>query len=663
MPRVSPAQNNFTAGEISPRLLGREDVARYGAGAAILENFRTMPHGGVTRRPGWQYVAETKSSNVARLFEFEQSVDAAYVIEATNLFFRFYRNSGQILSLGVPYEIATPYLTADLFELQMAQTADVMYIANRNYWPRKLTRTGDTSWTLTSVSFTDGPYLPNNATSITMTPSAATGAITITASSAYFVSTMAPVGTEPGALIRIKVGANPYGYARITGYVSPTVVNATVLSTFTAGGVASAVWAEGAWSTYRGFPRSVTFFEQRLYFGGTSYQPQTLWGSAVAAYEDFTPGTTDVDPVTYTIASRKMNAIQWLRGRDVLFIGTAGAEYTAGDPTQPLTPTNVRIIPQTSNGSMYLPPVETGNVLLFTSRSKRKVREMSFDFRDNSYRAPDNTILAEHITRPGLKQMAFAAEPDGLVFAVRTDGQSPVLTYDKEQEVVAWTRDTTQGEVESVACIPVDRSSGTEGYYQSWRSVKRIINGVTKRFVEFEAEPFDESVDIEDAFFVDCGLRYSGAATAVFTGLDHLEGMTVAILGNGAVHPPQVVTAGQVSLSYPCTSGCAGLPYTSTLQTLPGIVGSPDGTAQGKKKRWSKLKARLHRTVGLLINQQRLSMRTTGDAMTAPVQPFTGIKEVQSMGWDEEARVTIIQDQPLPATILSLFGTQSVEDQ
>lgn len=665
MPRVSPVQNNFTAGEISPRLLGREDVARYTAAVARMENYRVMPHGGATRKPGSVFVAECiDSTKKSRLLDFEQSVEQAYVLEFGDLAMHVFKDNGQVLSgPSTPYEIATPFLEADLFALQYAQNADVMYIANEHYWPRKLTRTGHTSWTLINAPMVDGPYLKENTTSRTMTPSAATGAITIAASTAYFVASMAPVGTEPGALIRLKVGANPYGYARITGFVSTTVVNATVLSTFTAA-AATTVWAEGAWSTYRGFPRSVTFFEQRLYFGGTSYQPQTLWGSTVDAYENFTPGTADDSAVAYTIASRKMNAIQWLFGKEILFVGTAGTSYTGGDPTAPLTPTNVRITPGPKHGAAYIAPLEVGNVLLFASRSKRKIREITFEYTDNAYRAPDDTLLAEHITLGGVVQMAYADEPDSVVHIVRSDGVMLAFTFDKEQQIVAFARDTTEGLYESVATIPVSKASGTEGYTQRWQIVNRTIGGVTKRYVEYEAPPFEDDVDIEDAFFVDCGLAYDGVATNTLSGLGHLEGKTVAILGDGAVIPSQVVTAGTITLpsSRTVTKAAVGLAYTSTIETLPGIFGSQDGTAQGKAKSWGKIKIRFYRSVCALVNSKEVYWRKGSDPTGAALQPFTGTKEITNLGWDSEARNIIQQDRPLPSTVLAIFGTELVED-
>lgn len=663
MPVITPAQTNFTAGEISPRLFGREDIARYAAGVAEMENWRVMPHGGADRRTGTRWVSEVKDSTKrVRLLPFEYSVEQAYVLELGDGYMRVYKDGGQVeVSPGVPYEIATPFTEAALFELQRAQTADVMYIAHKDFYPRKLTRAGHTSWTIAPVPFVDGPYLPANATGITITPSATTGTVTLNASASIFNAGHAPVGSEPGALWRITHGGTS-GYVRITAVASGTSATALVLSALGAA-TATSTWREGAWSSFRGFPRAVAFFEQRLYFGGNSFQPQTLWGSAVGAYEDHTPGVADDDPVNYTIASQKQTAIQWLESKDVLFIGTASAEFTAGDPTAPLTPTNVRIVPQTTYGSAYLQPVRVSSVVLFVQRSKRKLREMAFEFRDDAYRAQDVSLLAEHITAGGLVQLDYAQEPDSIVWAVRSDGVLLGLTYDREQEVLAWARHTTDGLFESCASIPVSAASGTEGFDQTWVVVQRTVNGTQRRYVEYLTERFDLLDDITDAFFVDSGLTYAGPATSILSGLSHLEGKQVAILGDGAAQPLRTVSGGSITLERPVSKAAVGLPYTSKMVTLPGVVGAPPGnTAQGRAKSWGGVKVRLDRTVALIIGGERITTRSAADAMDTALQPFSGIKEVQLDGWDTEAQLTVEQDLPLPATVLALFGTQQVTD-
>lgn len=164
---VSPI-NAFNAGELSPLLEGRTDIAKYYSGCRTLENFLVFSYGGATRRPGTRYIATAKNSDEAvRLIPFERSVIHAYMIEAGDEYFRFYKDGGQIQNDAgtAPYEISTPYDTdagTNLFELHFIQSADIMYIVHPAYAPRKLTLTGDTAWTLTEVDFEGGPFLDEN---------------------------------------------------------------------------------------------------------------------------------------------------------------------------------------------------------------------------------------------------------------------------------------------------------------------------------------------------------------------------------------------------------------------------------------------------------------------------------------------------------------------
>jgi hypothetical protein len=174
MARVAAQLTNFTAGELSPRLDGRNDLAKYSAGCSTVENMVIYPHGAAARRPGTQYIASVKTAAAkTRLIPFEFSTEQTYILEFGNTYIRFYRDQGQIESGGLPYEIVSPYLTAELFDIKFAQSADVMYITHPNHQTRKLSRTGHTSWTLTAVEFTNGPYLDTNTTTTTNTPASA----------------------------------------------------------------------------------------------------------------------------------------------------------------------------------------------------------------------------------------------------------------------------------------------------------------------------------------------------------------------------------------------------------------------------------------------------------------------------------------------------------
>ena len=186
MAKINYLSTNFTAGEFSPQLFGRTDIAKYFNGCAKLENFYIKSFGGAFRRPGTYYVAEVKTSSKAtRIIPFQFSTTQAYIIEVGDQYMRFYKDGGQIVQ-GTAVEISTPYLEADIFELQFAQSADTMYIVHKDYAPRKLTRSSHVTWTLTAIDFEDGPYLPSNTTTTTITPSATTGSIAITSSTDIF---------------------------------------------------------------------------------------------------------------------------------------------------------------------------------------------------------------------------------------------------------------------------------------------------------------------------------------------------------------------------------------------------------------------------------------------------------------------------------------------
>ena len=275
MARVSVQLTNFTAGELSPRLDGRNDLSKYPSGCKTLENFIVYPHGSAARRSGTQFISEVKTSaNKTRLIPFEFSTTQTYILEFGNQYIRIYKDKGQVQSGGSAVEVATPYLTAELFDIKLAQSADVMYIVHPNHATRKLSRTSHINWTLTTCNFTNGPFQDTNTSTTTLTPSATTGSVTITASANTFVS------TDVDRLVRIGDGI-----AKITGFTSATEVNATTSTDF-ANTNASTNFSLGAFSTTTGFPSTVTFFEQRLVFAGTINQPQTIFFSKSGDYEN-----------------------------------------------------------------------------------------------------------------------------------------------------------------------------------------------------------------------------------------------------------------------------------------------------------------------------------------------------------------------------------------
>jgi hypothetical protein len=667
MARVAVQLTNFTGGELSPRLDGRNDLTKYASGCKTLENMIVYPHGSAARRPGTQFVAEVKdSTKKTRLIPFEFSTTQTYMLEFGNQYIRFYKDNGVILSGGSPYEIVSPYLEAELFEIKFAQSADVMYICHPNHAVRKLSRTGHTAWTLTEVNFTNGPYLDNNITTTTFTTSAHTVGAGRTLTASAITGINSDTGfqtTDVGRLVQFRDG-----HGKITARTSTTVVTIEILTDMGSSS-SSTDWSLGAFSNTTGHATCVTFFEQRLVFAGTKSQPQTLFFSKSGDYENMDEnrgGTVaDDDAIIYTIASNQVNAIRFMTATRTLIVGTAGGEFavSGGGTDVAITPTNILIKKQSNHGAANLDAIAVGNVTLFLQRAKRKIRELAYNFDVDGYLAPDMTILAEHISESGITQMAYQQEPNQIIWCVRTDGQLIALTYQREQQVVAWHRhifggsfSTGNAVCESVAALPTDNNE-----YQIWVIIKRTINGATKRYVEYlHTFDFDET-DNTDFNFLDSQLSYSGSPVTSISGLSHLEGQTVAILADGATHPRKTVTSGSISLDRSASKVKVGLPYTSLLQTMRLDAGSQDGTSQGKTKRIFDITLRIYESIGIevgpdLNNMERIPFRSSATLMDQAIPVFTGDKEIEFRGnYETDGYVYVRQDQPLPLTILSLY--------
>ena len=663
MPRTTLALTSFVSGEFSAKLDGRTDFAKYQTAAKTLQNFIVHPQGAATRRVGTQFINEVKdSSKKTRLIPFEFSTTQTYILEFGNQYIRFYKDKGQILSGGSAYEISSPYLEAELFDIKFAQSADVMYLVHPNHETSKLSRTGHTSWTLTEVDFVDGPYLALNTTSTTMTPSATTGTgITITASASAFAS------TDVGRLINFS-----NGYAKITAYASATSVTADVKDDFDTT-TATADWSLGAFSDTTGHPSCVSFFEQRLVFAGTTAEPQTLYFSKSGDYENMTAGVNADDAMIYTIASNQVNVIRFLKTQRTLIVGTVGGEFTvSADGTDAaVTPTNITIKRQSSYGSANVDAIPAGNAVLFLQRAKRKIRELSYNFDVDGYQAADLCILNDTVTKTGVNEMTYQQSPDSILWCVRDDGVLAGLTYLRGEEVIAWHRHILGGAfgsgsavVESVASI-----SGSLNEDELWVIVKRTINGATKRYIEcFANFDFDETTPT-DFRFLDSHLTYSGSATTSLSGLGHLEGQTVSILADGATHPTKVVSSGSITLDRATEKAVVGLSYDSVLQTMRIEGGAAEGTSQGKTKRISKVVLRLFETVGVkvgpsLSNLEAIPFRTSSDPMDTPVSTFiAGDKEIEfNDDFNSDGFIFIKQDQALPCSVLAIYPTLVTSD-
>src|SRR6266404_761675 len=470
-----------------------------------------------------------------------------------------------------------------------------------------------------------------------------------------------------------------YGIARITAFTASTIVTASVvvdelngLNQLPANVVgapnATKRWSLGAWSATTEYPAVVRFFRNRLWWGGKV----RFWGTVPNDYENMTGDlfgqvTTDC-AMWLQLTAQDVNDILFMQAAQRLVIGTGGGEFTFGEntTTAALGPANYRIDPATKKRVRAVPPLTVGNSILYVQRAGRKLQSLDYQIQNDSFVSTDLAVLSDLMTRTGIIDMAYQGEPYSIIWCVLSNGKLIGFTYDKEQEVTGWHRHPIGGNgfVESVVVSPVPDGSRDE----VWLIVKRTINGVTKRYIEYMERPW-ESADEDGtggdpasaAFYVDAGLTYSGASTTTISGLTHLEGQTVQVLVDGSTQPDKVVTGGAITLDRAGSVVNVGLQCTARIVTMRLEAGGADGTSQGQLKRIDKLVVRFLDTAmgkcGLYGGKlDDFFRRTPATPMGAP-EPFrsTDITIDFPGDYEQAAQIEIRQEKPVPMTIAAIM--------
>jgi len=462
------------------------------------------------------------------------------------------------------------------------------------------------------------------------------------------------------------------GTIEITEFVDASRVRGVVLGQLTSTAVSGAGnWflLVAAWSDTEGYPRTLSFHDGRLFFGGTRQQPLGIWGSVAGDFFSFAGGTTAERAITISISANQQNTIEWLEPLRDLVVGTRGGEHLITGGNNPLTPSNVSQVPQSDFGSPPFRPLRLDDVLYLLQRGRRQIQEATIDQFTNLLRSREITLLSEQITQSGLTQWAFQAQPTKTIWAVRRDGTLVGFTTDLIEEVRGWHRHTTDGTFESVMTSPVD--AGTNGETERvWVIVRRIVDGLEQRFVEV-MRPSLIIDDIERAqLCLDSALMYDGTPATTLSGLDHLEGREVEVVKRELIDGverlsrlgPHEVSGGQITLNVSVTRADVGLTYLPRIRTLRPELSFQDGTLQERLTRWVRYYVRLIDSQGLRIDGKDVPFRLPSDLMDVglPVGNHDVVANLQ--GWEIDSSVTIEQPLPFPSTILLLSGAIEFEE-
>lgn len=676
MAQARTLQRSFAGGEITPEMFGRIDDVKFQTGLALCRNFVTKPHGPAENRAGTMFVRAVKDSTKrVRLIPFTYSTTQTMVLEMGDQYIRFHTQGGTLLNGGVPYEVATPYIEADLFDLHYVQSADVLTIVHPNYSPRELRRLGATNWTLTTISFASTLATPTGVTVVAsgFTPPAKyTYAYRVTALDADNLNESAgstPVGDdgnlfETGGKVDISwsavAGAARYNVYKRVGGLYGLIGQTTDLSLVDDNIAADLsktppMFEANLFTGAGNYPGSVSYFEQRRVFAGTVNKPQNIWmtKSGTESNMSYSLPIKDDDRISFRVAAREANTVRHIVPMNQLLLLTSSAEWrVTSQNSDAITPTTINVTPQSYIGASNVQPQIINNTLIYPASRGGHVRELAYNWQASGFVTGDLSLRAPHLF-DGLEiaDMAYAKSPFPVVWFVSSSGKLLGLTYVPEQQVGAWHQHDTDGVFESCAVV-------AEGHEDAlYVVVKRRIDGQDVRYVERFASR--QILDQNDAFFVDCGATYDGAPATAVSGLSWLEGETVNILADGAVHPQRVVSGGSITLDQPASKVHVGLPIVSDMQTLPFAAQIDNAFGQGRVKNVNEVILRVFQSSGIFAGPAfdklvEAKQRTTEPYGSPPGLKSKEIRIAVTPQWSDGGQLCIRQSAPLPLTVVSM---------
>lgn len=719
MANVRTLQRSFAGGEVTPELFGRIDDAKYQAGAAKLRNFIALPQGPAVNRPGTAFVREVKdSTKLTRIIPFTYSTTQTMVIELGAGYFRFHTQGGTLLA-GSPaaydnatayvvgglvsssgtnyyciapttgnappnatywyplpsaaYEIPNPYAEADLFDIHYVQSADVLTLVHPNYAPRELRRQGATTWTLVLSAFGSTVAAPGaptvTAAGFTSVKYTYEYVVTAVADNNIDESAASPSGSvganlyETGCTVTIAwsavSGASRYNVYKLQGglygYIGQTTGTSIVDDNIAADLSKTPPIYETVFDAAGNYPGAVSYFEQRKCFAGTVNKPQNIWmtKSGTESSMSYSLPTRDDDRISFRVAAREANTIRHIVPLTQLLLLTSSAEWRVSSVnSDAITPSTISVRPQSYVGASNVQPSIINNTLLYCAARGGHVRELAYNWQANGFVTGDMSLRATHLFDTfDILDMTYAKAPQPIVWFVSSSGKLLGLTYVPEQQVGAWHQHDTDGVFESCTTV----AEGNEDVL--YLVVRRTINGASKRYVErMNTRLFATPAD---AFFVDCGATYDGVPNDVISGLSWLEGKTVNILADGAVHPQRVVTGGSITLDIEASKVQIGLPIEADLQTLPLAMQVDGGFGQGRYKNVNKAWLRVYRSSGIFVgpnadNLVEAKQRTIEPYGSPPALKSEEIQIMLTPTWADGGQVYIRQTDPLPLTIVSL---------
>lgn len=680
-------QRSFTSGELAPALRTRADLGKYTTGLALCENMFIRSQGGVYSRPGTRFVGEVADSTKrARLIPFSFNTEQTYVLVFEHLKMRVVKDAGYILAGGGPsiYELVTPYTEAQLSRLGFTQSADVMTITHPDHDPADLGRVAEDNWTLTTISYASTVTVPTGLTAV----ATGSGAGTYDKTYRYVVTTVDATGVEslPSSEVSITtpslavtagvkvdwsdvVGADYYRVYKdpsdnsgLYGWIGDSSNSEFVDFNIAPLTSDAPPIDRQPFTGVDNKPAAVGYFQQRQIFANTNSEPQTFFATQIANFSSFRVSnpTRDDDAITQTINAQQVNEIRHIVSSDSLLLGTSGGwwKVTEGQD-QVFTPATAGVRRQSGNGTSWVRPAEIDGSILFVQEKGTKIRDLNYEFSSDKFQGNDLSIMSSHLFEGyQIEEMVYAEEPYGIMWCVRDDGVLLGLTYQREHQIWGWHKHTTDGTFESVTSI---KEGDRDAVYVV---VKRNVDGNDVRYIERFEPRYDDAA--ENTYCVDSGLTYDGVATTAISGLDHLEGESVAVLADGNEVTGLTVASGAITLPRAASKVVVGLSYLPVVELLDLEV-SPKITETLKSYEItvSNVTLEVEKSRGGWVGpvqdngsdapMREIKPRTQADSYDTIALKTGKVDVVIEPEWNRGGGIRIEQRSPLPLSILSVI--------
>ena len=624
MARLRSFQTNFSAGSIDPKAQSRLDIEAFQNGVETATNVRLNAQGGASARPGMKLVAELTAGRKYRAESFVFDQDQSYCVLFSDGQADIYDQDGSLVDTVT----GAPWLESYLDNIMVDQELDTMIVTYETMKMQKLVRDSASSFSVADFDFeTNSDSVPQTVwhkfadSSITLTPSATTGSVTLTASSSYWDP------NHVGVHVRLDSKA-----CLITAFTSDTAVTATVLETLGGTG-AESDWDEEVFSPVYGYARCCRFYDGRLWFGGSKSLPTTIFGSRSDAPFNFNIGTgLDAEGIHETIRGSQVSDIVALSSHRHLQVFTAEKEIIVPQSEkQAITASNISFKDQTFYGSYPgIQPRELDGRVYFSTKTRASIRAFSFEDLENAYSAESVTFLSGHVV--GLPvdleaQVEATSEQESYLFVVNEDYDLAVFIAVDSQDLSGWVEWTTTGNIKTIA--NVNR--------QMFCVVDRTIDGSPATFLE----QFDTNYRLDAA-----EKATSVSATTSWTGFTHLAGETVSVrAGERDLGTVTVNASGELTTPTEETAIEVGLGYAPVIKTLKPEVQLPSGTTVGENRRVVRVVLDLLETLNVTVNGFAVTLWNPGDDITDGLSEFTGRREEYLLGWDSDGRVTISQSE------------------